>query len=955
MASRYIYQPFSKPSTPRTPTHASLTQQQGPRGNKIDDNICITIIHANARSVRNKMDQIEAILVEKCPTVFCLTEHWMDKPETAAFGFPGYQRAATSARQNSTGGGTAILVRNDFNFNNIERAEGFNTEKCIEYSVVLLKPGNIAIITLYRSPCGSFDIFLANLESVLELMGTNRNIILVGDFNVSFGLSGTMDIQLSDLLGSYGFKGMISEPTRGKACLDGIFINFEPNEMFATNINLNLSDHLSQYLSFNIIQDHCIEKKTFRPITSRGLFLLHSVLENISWDFIYSDLGVNEKFQNFVSYLEAACVQAFPEKSYSTNTKKANGSTWFNETLREMREYLHFLFEISEQNNRPGDLQAYKEFKKTYDIAIKQAKKNSNDQMIKTSKNPIKSMWNIINTHRGVNKSKTIDPNITPDNFNEYFTNISQKVINKIPSTNCNPLQYLRKLEFKHNHFTFGEVTFNEVRDIINNIENKNSRDCYGMTVKVLKSIKNVIIEPLTKLINLSFKHSIFPNALKKAVVIPIFKKGAADDLSNYRPISLLPIISKVIEKCIANKITSFFEVNHLFSDHQFGFRKNRGTVRGALDLLSKIMDAYQRLEYGSVLFCDLSKAFDCVSHNLLISKLKLYKFDTKSVKLIESYLEDRKQTVKVNGVSSMERVNNEGVPQGSVLGPVLFLIFINDLPLCETSASYTLFADDTTIFLSGESLQQVELGLSEAQSRAQRWFGSNKLLLNEDKTNKMVFSMRDTANYNNNIKEVRFLGLLLDPKLKWDRHIEQTAVKLRSSIFALRNLKDCVSNDTLRIVYFTLFHSVMSYGLLLWGRAAEVVRVFRLQRKAARIIGGLGYRDECRQIFINLSILTLPSEYILQSLSYVKENEHKFIKQTNVHDHNTRNKNELIPTYCRIGKCQNRPEYIAVKLYNKLPTDIKELPLKTFQSKIKSILLQNAFFDVEDFFHYGF
>ena len=189
------------------------------------------------------------------------------------------------------------------------------------------------------------------------------------------------------------------------------------------------------------------------------------------------------------------------------------------------------------------------------------------------------------------------------------------------------------------------------------------------------------------------------------------------------------------------------------------------------------------------------------------------------------------------------------GVSQGSILGPILFLIFSNNLPLGENVAQYTLFADDTTISLAGESLQAIEEGLSAAQSRAETWFNSNMLLLNKDKTNIMTFSLRD-LNRVNKINHVKFLGVYLDPKLKWDVHIDNTAKRLRTSVFILRNLATSVSQCTLMSAYYALFHTVMTYGIMVWGGASQAERIFGMQRKAVRILAGMHYRADCRISF---------------------------------------------------------------------------------------------------------
>lgn len=241
---------------------------------------------------------------------------------------------------------------------------------------------------------------------------------------------------------------------------------------------------------------------------------------------------------------------------------------------------------------------------------------NANDKAISSARNPTKTMWTIINKHHKSCSKDQTSPKISADGFHDFFTNIATNLIKAIPNNQTNPLgnfENITPLVFFHG---FTDVTHNEMRDIISHLKNKTRRDIFGLSVNHVKCIKNLIIIPLTKLAHLCFKENTFPDVLKW--VIPIFKKGDKDEVSNYRPISLLPIISKIIEKCVAVRLVDHFENNGCFAECQFAFHKERSTVLGLLDLIDRVMESFEALQYSAVLFCDLNKAFDCVTHSLL-------------------------------------------------------------------------------------------------------------------------------------------------------------------------------------------------------------------------------------------------------------------------------------------------------------------------------------------------
>ncbi|EEZ99812.1 putative RNA-directed DNA polymerase from transposon X-element-like Protein [Tribolium castaneum] len=513
----------------------------------------------------------------------------------------------------------------------------------------------------------------------------------------------------------------------------------------------------------------------YRPITTLGLFHLYNFIENINWDFINNtNNDVEDLFTQFNSILVHYVSICFPEKIFSTRASK----NWFNDNLRALRNMQTLLFQL--QNKQIIDKEVYTDFRKFYRSEIAKALVKFHDNMINNVPNKQKALWDIVNTKR--KNSVKLPTNLSPDTINNYFTNIAANTINALPKTS----NILTSFE-TDSRFSFHEVSYNEVRDAINHLKKSNSRDAYNISSKILKSLVNLIVIPLTKIINREcIRESIFPAVLKTSKVVPVFKKGDPNDISNYRPISLVPILAKVFEFILKKQINSYFENNSLYSQFQFGFRCNHSTSLAINYLSEKILSSFENKENTYVCCLDLTKAFDCVEHGILLQKLKSYGFCVKSISLMNSYLINRCQFVSAHNINSNKMEIKFGVPQGSVLGPTLFLIFINDLPLSIKDTNFLLFADDTTIYGAFDLKEALDHIKTCVETKIKDWFIGNKLTVNCAKTQEIIFSLNKsfiTPSY------IKLLGVFLDCGLTWETHCNYFVTKLSKKLFLFRQL----------------------------------------------------------------------------------------------------------------------------------------------------------------------
>ena len=443
-----------------------------------------------------------------------------------------------------------------------------------------------------------------------------------------------------------------------------------------------------------------------------------------------------------------------------------------------------------------------------------------------------------------------------------------------------------------HN-FLFDPISEETTMEHLNNLKSKPTCGHDGISTKLLKACKNEICKPLTLIINqkLMLSTGIFPDTLKVAKVIPLFKKGDHLLLDNYRPISILPSISKLFERIIFNQINAYFSSHDMYYNGQYGFRHKHSTQLAALELIDRVTQELDRGNTPINIFIDLSKAFDTLDHGILLSKLQYYGINGTALKLLTSYLSNRQQFVQIEDNKSHTIKIAMGVPQGSILGPLLFIIYINDIAYSSDLFKFINFADDTTLFTTLNNHDNINETINEELSKFHKWLKANKLSLNVNKTKAMAFHMPQKKVRLPHLKiagtniefvdNFNFLGITINKHLNWTSHINNVSVKISKTIGILNTLKHVLPINILRTIYNSLILCHLNYGVLLWGaQLNDNDKLHKLQKKAVRIITTSRYFAHSEPILKQLYLLKSHDIYKLQLLKFIYKLVHRQLPQ---------------------------------------------------------------------------
>lgn len=830
----------------------------------------------------------------------------------------------------------------------------------------------------------------------MKYSASQKHLYVIGDFNIDLLKFETCDFSQRFLISlqSCCLFPTIDKPTRvhrnSATLIDNIFSNNPRLGTLSGNIVSDISDHFTQFCitpSGKDIQHITSKKIRHCTVHSQNQFI-HELSKTDMNPAIENSNDVDYLFSSWYRKLNDVVNKVAPLKPVSRKkVKNFIEKPWITQGIRKSIKVKNRLLFC-------GQKERYRFYRNKISTLIRISKRSYYENYFKINSKNNKKTWSAINEllSRKKSNSKSItslkdqhqnnrsirDPCRLPNIMNEHFSNVGKNLADKIPQTNVSFTDFLVEIDQRDSFFVT-PVSYEEIEQQIMALSCNKTYGLYSCPIELLKAAKHTISYHLAKLFNLSVLTGKYPAKLKISKVVPVYKSDDESDPSNYRPISLLSAFNKIFEKLMYDRMIDFIDKNTILCDEQYGFRKGNSTSHAILDILSSIQSNLDKKLFTCAFFIDLSKAFDTVDHNILLKKLYRYGIRGVPYKWFESYLTDRTQTTSINNYDSCKKHIPCGVPQGSVLGPLLFLLYINDITYCSKLLKFHLFADDCNLLYANKCQKTLETTVNKELENLQIWLAANKLTLNSKKSNFVIFcSSRKKLNLNiclkifdNNSGEktnlerkkyVKYLGLLIDENLSWKHHIDFLGAKISRTIGLLSKLRYFLPTSTLLQIYSSLVEPYLTYGISAWGQAnvTSLNTLLKLQKRALRHIFFKKHYESAVPLFMQSSLLPVNFLYIESIALLMFDVYHErappnirnlFTPTDEIHSYNTRFANSK-SFYHKPSRLQTQHlsfSRFGVRLWNQIPAQIKDLSKKCFKVELRQCLFE--LFESEGYF----
>lgn len=705
------------------------------------------------------------------------------------------------------------------------------------------------------------------------------------------------------------------------------------------------------------------------------------------WTAVTICQDVNEAVTRFSTIIDSAITNN--SKQVNVRRSHYNLKPWITPGLIKCQKHRDRLHLKAKQHPENIIIQiSYKRYRNFLNNILRKTKSDYENKTLAAHKNNPKKLWNTIKDICHLNKAhknptdllKTSpDPISSLNHCNTFFTNagknLADKTLKELSTTQELLATSVKLKNSMSNSFFMNPTDENEVDSLICDLKLDSSPGIDKCSPHLIKLIKKIIIKPLTHIYNLSLATGIFPEAWKTAIITPIHKSGDKKSPTNYRPISLLIIFSKLLEKLVNKRLVVFLESNDLIPDRQFGFRHGRSTEDAVMLLTNTVSNALDQNQSCLGVFLDLAKAFDTVSTPILLQKLNLVGIRGVALDWFSSYLLNRKQCVRVGTVISDQLQVEYGVPQGSVLGPTLFLIYMCDLLELAMDGSNTLcYADDTVILFQGSSWDDVYTKAEQGLAHVADWLKHNLLTLNAKKTKYIAFHktarsqpepsktlklhhcMASPQNYFgcncqtvDRTDSIKYLGVTVDENLSFEIHVSNVAARIRKNIYVMKNLINSATKETLLLVYKALSQSLLMYCIRVWGGAAKsfMIVLERAQRAVLKVMLQKPFTFSTNQLYMEAKVLRVRQLFIVKAATSV----HSTVLKSPEYDQLVKRRVfKIAAPSVNTAFAKRHPSYLLPHIYNRIchKLKIKTLPTRSAKQKIEYWLSSLDYTDTE-------
>ena len=965
----------------------------------------IVIVFWNIRSIVRKIDIVREYLCKNDIEVLCISETWLKEyiPNDQIYckGYNLVRLDRSRENRNVRGGGLCIYIKDKLKFTHcLDDTYNMSTPDIELQTIKILLPNTrpIFVSNIYRPPDGKLDLFLNKLnELCISLDRLSRvDIFLGGDFNIDYSVPGGPRKALKDLEKRLDFKQLIQKPTRplyNTAILDLIFTNSK--ELGVSGIlDFNVSDHCPVFIQRKRLKAKMIKEsfagRTYKNYSFDKLVteLNNSDFSSFNGELQEQTLSINELWNRVYSIIKHAADKLCPLR---TSFYSKDKPPWLSKELIEISRDKDLALKHARKTGKTVDKENAKVLRNRSNSAFRLARRRYILDNLNNNSDDPKKFWQSIceilpktksSSLLNLLKSDTNEPisaELVAEHINNFFAQVGPLLANAIPTTILNPTYALNddlvgtnddpgvfpnEAHLDNIACTIPLMTLDDLLKQIRVISIYKSSGLHDISSRLLKDFCLIKPDILLYIINMSITHSIFPNAWKHALVTPIPKVPNANVVEDLRPISLLPIPGKILERHIHSILMTFLEGNNLLSTYQNGFRKKHGTIDTVFKFLMTLTQNLNNKLPTLSLFIDFKKAFDTISHKLLINKLSHFNLAKNTITWIENYLTDRSQSTFANGISSSRVTLTYGVPQGSILGPLLFLLYVNDLPKLSINSEITLYADDTVLTCADINVNNVFIKIQSDLVNVKRWCDKNKLTINVKKTKVVLFNTKPDQRIGlpaiilsgqqlELVNNYKYLGITIDNNLDMYSHIDNMYRMASDKLRLLRSIRNFLTTKASLLITKTMVLPYLDLGncFLTGVKQKETDRMEVLLNTSLRLaylirkpIDISRYKLHCQSRILPLSYRR--KYFLLTTLYRLIQNGCISLKAT-MRDTRYNTGPVIDFDVPHTTRCQKLPYYTAAILWNSLPVESRLSPsIDNFKNIIKNMLLEQYHLD---------